>query len=180
MPEELGKDDEAPRPTSAGGTSGDARRVMAVASLGGHWVQLMRLTPAWDGCEVTYVTTSPDLEAEVQAEAADRAQPPPRFFAVREANRWQKLRLVASFLQILAIVLRTRPEVIVTTGAAPGYFAVRIGSVLGIRTVWIDSIANAEEISLSGRKAGRYAGLWLTQWPHLAREEGPDYRGSVI
>jgi hypothetical protein len=73
-----------------------------------------------------------------------------------------------------------RPDVIVTTGAAPGYFAVRFGRLLGTRTVWVDSIANAEELSMSGRMAGKHASLWLTQWPHLAQGGGPEYRGSVL
>ena len=36
-------------------------RIMAVASAGGHWVQLMRLRPAWQDMDVTYVTTDSGL-----------------------------------------------------------------------------------------------------------------------
>jgi len=68
----------------------------------------------------------------------------------------------------------------VTTGSAPGLLALRLARLLGMRTVWIDSVANVEELSLSGRKARRYADLWLTQWPHLAKEQGPEYRGSLL
>lgn len=158
-----------------------ARRVMAVASGGGHWVQLSRLRPAWDGCEVIYVTTDPASRAGVMADAAARGQRPPRFRTIVEANRWQKARLVRQLLQIAWIVLRARPDAIVTTGAAPGYFALRVGRLIGARTVWIDSIANADEVSLSGRQAGPHADLWLTQWPHLAGGgDGPDYRGAVL
>jgi len=35
-------------------------------------------------------------------------------------------------------------------------------------------------LSLSGRRVGPWADLWLTQWEHLARPEGPEYRGSVL
>ena len=69
---------------------------------------------------------------------------------------------------------------IITTGAAPGFLALVIGRVMGCRTCWIDSIANIEELSLSGRKARRWSTLWLTQWKHLARSEGPRYVGNVI
>ena len=68
----------------------------------------------------------------------------------------------------------------ITTGVAPGYFAVRIGKWLGARVVWVDSVANAEELSLSGHKAGSFVDLWLTQWPHLAGEGGPQCFGSVL
>jgi hypothetical protein len=61
-----------------------------------------------------------------------------------------------------------------TTGASPGYFAIRIAGLLGARTVWIDSIANAESLSMAGRLAGRCADVWLTQWDSLAADEADD------
>lgn len=158
----------------------DAPKVLAISSAGGHWVQLCRLAPAWDGCRVTYVATDPGLRAGVLALAQARGQPPPGFLTVPEANRWQKLRLLRSLLAVAAAMLRVRPDVVITTGAAPGYFAIRCAALLGRRSVWVDSIANAEEVSLAGRRAGRHAGLWLTQWEHLAQPGGPVFIGSVL
>lgn len=160
--------------------TGAPPRVMAVASGGGHWVQLMRLIPAWDGCQVTYVTTNPGFRADVEATAAERGQPKPDYRVVTDANRWQKVKLLRSLLQILRIVLTVRPDVVITTGAAPGYFALRLGKMIGSRTIWIESIANAEELSLAGQKAGAHCDLWLTQWEHLAAPDGPDYKGAVL
>ena len=34
---------------------------------------------------------------------------------------------------------------VISTGAAPGYFAMRFAKWLGRRTIWIDSIANVEQ-----------------------------------
>jgi hypothetical protein len=155
-------------------------RVMAVASAGGHWVQLLRLQPAWDGCDVTYVTTSPAFRDTVTAAAQARGQARPGYRTVREANRWQKLRLVQQVLGVAWAVFRVRPDVIITTGASPGYFAIRAGKLAGARTVWIDSIANADELSLSGRRVGPHADLWLTQWAGLAKPEGPVFAGAVL
>ena len=70
---------------------------------------------------------------------------------------------------MLWVLLRVRPDVVISTGAAPGYFALRFGGLLGARTLWLDSIANAEELSLSGTKASRFADLTLTQWPELGK-----------
>lgn len=161
-------------------TANRPHSIMAVASAGGHWVQLMRLCPAWADQQVTYVSTDPGLRRVVEDAARAGGTPAPAFFAIEEANRWHKWRLVKQLLQLVIIMLRVRPDAVITTGAAPGYFALRLGRMLGARTVWIDSVANAEELSLSGRKVGKHADLWLTQWEHLARPEGPHYLGSVI
>jgi len=51
---------------------------------------------------------------------------------------------------------------------------------MGARTVWLDSAANVERLSMSGEKIGPHADLWLTQWAHLARKGGPRHCGSVL
>jgi UDP-N-acetylglucosamine:LPS N-acetylglucosamine transferase len=146
------------------------QRVLAVASSGGHWVQLCRLRPAFDGHDVAYLTTDVGHRCEVGAA---------RFHTVIDANRWSKVALVRSALKILWVLARERPDVVVSTGAAPGYIAIRLGKLLGARTVWIDSVANVEELSLSGRMVSGRADLCLTQWPHLA--SGPvAYMGTVL
>ncbi len=146
-------------------------RVLAVASGGGHWVQLRRLTPAFAGCDVTYVTVEKSYRSEVGEDPVK---------IVLDATRWNKIKLGIMMLQIGWIVFTVRPDVVVSTGAAPGYFALRIAGLLGKRTVWLDSIANVEEVSLSGRKIGPHASLWLTQWEHLATPDGAKFKGSVL
>lgn len=158
---------------------------MAISSGGGHWVQLRRMRAAWDGCDVAYVTTKEGNRVDVFRDARVRGQPTPRFYTVVDANRWQKRRLLRQLLTIAWIILKERPDVIITTGAAAGFFALKIGKVIGVRTIWVDSIANAGTLSLSGKMAGASADLWLTQWEQLAgsmdRERGlPQFRGSVI
>lgn len=147
------------------------KRVLAVSSGGGHWVQLLRLKPAFDDCDVAFATVSPQYRAQV---------PGHRFYVFRDATRWNKLGLVVQALQIAMVLLWERPDVVISTGAAPGYFAVRLGKWLGGRTVWVDSIANVEQLSMTGQWVGRYADLWLTQWVHLARPGGPYFMGAVL
>ena len=147
------------------------KKVLAIASRGGHWIQLLRLRPAFSDCDMTYVTTDPSYRAMVDGE---------NFCVVTEANRFQKLKLLLMVIQMFTILLRLRPDVIVTTGAAPGYIAIRLGKWFRARTLWIDSIANAEELSLSGRLALKYADMTLTQWEHLSGSGGVEYHGAVI
>ncbi len=155
-------------------------KVLAIASSGGHFVQLLRLMPAFEGCNVTIASTDPAQCAQVHNQATRLGMPLPVFCVVTEANRWQKLKLIQSLFDVARLVFTLRPDVVITTGAAPGYFALRLGHLAGTRTVWLDSIANAEELSLSGQKVARHADLWLTQWAHLAREGGPEYKGAVL
>lgn len=156
------------------------KRILAVASGGGHWVQLFRMRQAWSGCEVSYITTAPDFRDEVMADAIARHEPQPAYHVVPEANRWQKVRLAKLCATLAVTLLRLRPHVVISTGAAPGYIALRIARLLGAKTIWVDSIANAEVMSLSGQKIGNHADVWLTQWEDLAKAGGPQYWGAVL
>jgi hypothetical protein len=147
------------------------KKLLAISSGGGHWVQLLRLRPAFDGCEVVFATVREGYREDV----ADAA-----FHVVPDSNRWNKLALLRCAIGVFWLLLRVRPDVVVSTGAAPGFFGVRFGKWLGARVVWVDSVANAEELSMSGRKAGTFVDLWLTQWPHLAGGNGPKCFGSVL
>lgn len=147
------------------------RRVLAVASGGGHWVQLLRLRDAFEGHDCAFVTVQRSYAEQVSGA---------RFYRVLDATRWDRLRLIGMVLQLAWVLLRERPDVVVTTGAAPGVAALRLGKWLGARTVWIDSIANVEALSMSGERVRGFTDLWLTQWPELAKPEGPHYRGAVL
>ncbi len=154
--------------------------VMVVASAGGHWVQLMRMRNAWNGLNVIYVSTEIGLSEIVKTMSRNEGNPEPEFAAVTDANLSGKLRLFRQLFEVFFLVVRHRPDVVITTGAAPGYFALRFGKLFGARTVWIDSMANGETLSKSGSEARKYADLWLTQWEHLARPEGPHFMGAVL
>ncbi|HWK26120.1 MAG TPA: hypothetical protein VNS09_06130 [Solirubrobacter sp.] len=146
------------------------RRILAVASTGGHWTQLQRLRPAFAGHDIAYVTTEPGHRDEVGAA---------RFYTVPDANRWNKVKLVHSAAKLTWILARERPDVVISTGAAPGYLALRLARLVGARTAWVDSIANVDELSMSGALASTKADLCLTQWPHLATGR-VHYEGTVL
>jgi len=147
------------------------KKVLAVASGGGHWVQLLRLAPALVDFDVTFVGVSQEYRSEVVGH---------KFYSVTDATRWDKIALLKAAVQLAWITWKEKPNVVVSTGAAPGYLAIRLGRLFGARTIWLDSIANADCLSMAGKLVGRYADLWLTQWPHLERAEGPHYRGAVL
>jgi UDP-N-acetylglucosamine:LPS N-acetylglucosamine transferase len=147
------------------------KRILAVASSGGHWTQLLRLIPVFEGHEVSFVSTNAGGRQEV--EGYD-------YYKVTNATRKAKFNFVVMFFEWLLIVLKSRPHVIITTGSAPGMVALAVGKLFGKKTIWIDSIANVEQLSSSGKIARRFADLYLTQWESLARPDGPQYMGSVL
>jgi UDP-N-acetylglucosamine:LPS N-acetylglucosamine transferase len=146
-------------------------RLLAVASGGGHWVQLLRLRDAFEGFETVYVSMF-----ENYAEAVPGA----KLYTIPDASRFDKLSFLKVGFKALWIMAKERPKAVVTTGSAPMLSFILLGRAMGSRTLWIDSIANAERMSSSGRIARKLAHRTVSQWPEVAETEGVQYWGSIL
>jgi len=148
------------------------KRVLAISSGGGHWTEMRRLMPVFEGLDVTFASVRPDDAADV---------PGHRYYAFSDFSRFNKRGALRSAMQIIGIVRKVKPEVVISTGSAPTLFALASARLLfGARTIWIDSIANVDRLSTSGRLARFVADDWLTQWEHLASPKGPRWLGAVL
>jgi len=147
------------------------RRIIAIASAGGHWQQLMLLRGSYAHHKVTYLTTLAGLAESYDAAPAHK---------IPDCNRHTPLRLMISTAVIFWHVLRIRPHVIITTGAMPGLIALTLGRLIFARTIWVDSLANAEQMSASGKYAARVAHLRLSQWQGVAQSEGAEFAGRLL
>ena len=147
------------------------KKVMAIASIGGHWVQLLRIArPMEEKYKMVYVSNHPKCATMVEGQ---------RFYQTIDFSRSDAWKLIPSFFKAVRTLLRENPDAIITTGAAPGLVFLLAGKLLGIKTIWIDSIANAEHLSASGRMASWFASRTYTQWKDLAIGK-IQYAGNVF
>jgi UDP-N-acetylglucosamine:LPS N-acetylglucosamine transferase len=146
-------------------------KLFAVASGGGHWRQLMLLSPAFSGFDVIFISTNGDFIDTEQC---------PNFRIISDSNRNNPLLALKCASQCLALVRSERPDAIVSTGALPGLILLLAGRLLGVRTMWLESLANAEQPSLCGKVARYFVDHWLTQWEHLARPGHREYEGALL
>lgn len=146
-------------------------KLIALASGGGHWVQLQRLRPAFAEFETIYVSMFESYAEQVEGS---------RFYTVPDASRFDLKSFAPVFWRALKIMLRERPRAVVTTGSAPMLAFIILGRLLGCRTLWIDSIANSERMSSSGRLAKKLANRVISQWPEVAAREGVECWGAIL
>jgi len=145
-------------------------KILAIASAGGHWVQLLRLKPAFEGHELIYASTKKSFADTVKGY---------QFYDIPDASRWNKLKLIYSLLCVFKLIFSLRPNIIITTGAAPGLMGIIAGKMIGAKTVWVDSIANVENLSMSGKIAASIADKSYTQWPDLSNSK-VTFSGNVL
>lgn len=133
-------------------------------------MELMRLQPAFEQHELVYMSTNDSFAATV---------PGFEYHNVPDFSRWNKLKMITSGWKMYKMISKIRPDVIITTGAAPGVLALLIGRLIGTKTVWVESLCHAEKISLSGKMVRLFADRVYTQWEHLA-DTRVVYAGNIL
>lgn len=149
----------------------EKKKLLALASGGGHWIELLRLRPAFEGWDVAYVSMFRNYTSAI---------PGARYYTVPDASRFEKLAFAKVFAKAVSIMLKERPHAIVTTGSAPMLAFLIIAKIFGIKSLWIDCIGQTQELSLSGRISKKIATTTLSQWPEVAKSEGVEYWGAVL
>ena len=67
------------------------KKVLVASSAGGHWVQMRRLLPAFEGCELVFAGIEPALDPDLA---------PARYYRVRNVNRRDPLGFFAAAWQV--------------------------------------------------------------------------------
>lgn len=138
------------------------KRIIAAASIGGHWIQLLRIAkPLENEFDVVYMSTHEKCAKMVEGRD---------FYKMQDFSRWDAWKLIPAFFHCIGIVRKVKPTAVITTGAAPGLVVLLVAKCLGKKTVWVDSIANVRHLSLCGRIASHLATRTYTQWPDLAND----------
>jgi UDP-N-acetylglucosamine:LPS N-acetylglucosamine transferase len=150
-------------------------KMLLAASAGGHLDELLGAEGGWRGHDVVFVTTGRMVAERLR----ERCGVP--VYVVGESNRQHPLKVFRVLASCIVIVLRERPDVVISTGAAHGCLLSLLGKLMGAKVVWIDSIANVERLSLSGRIVRPFADLVISQWPEVAATYcGVEYHGALV
>jgi UDP-N-acetylglucosamine:LPS N-acetylglucosamine transferase len=154
-------------------------RLVAGASAGGHTNELLILLDAaqgvWPVQPAVFVTTM-----EIAGSGFARFGRPVR--VIGEADRRKPLQALAVLWRAMRWVLHDRPDVIVTTGSMPmAVYSIWAKLLLRSRIVWVDSVAQVDDLSLSGKVMRRVADVCLAQWPEVSqRYPNVQYVGEVM
>jgi UDP-N-acetylglucosamine:LPS N-acetylglucosamine transferase len=145
--------------------------VLAVGSHGGHWVELLLLEPALCGLSVAFLSSHATGQEDVPAGSL--------FVAVPDANLRTPLKAMSCLWQVIRVIRSLRPRVVLSTGAAPGLFAVLVGRALGAKTIWVESLCGVSRLTVSGRLARCFVSRFFVQWPELAADDA-EYHGNLL
>ncbi len=148
-------------------------KICLVSSAGGHFTETVQLLEAFEGHELFFVTWHSSREADVMALA--------RAYFMQPFGT-SPVRLLLAFPKVLQILLREKPDVMVSLGAEIALPFFYLGKLLRIKTIFIESWCRLAGLSKTGRLLYPVADLFLVQWPQLLGVCGEKarYEGAVI
>ena len=151
----------------------DRIEVLLVCSSGGHLLQLHALAAAWRPFVRAWVSfDKSDVNSLLASERVLYAHGP--------TNRSVK-NLIRNVFLAFSVIRRTRPRVILTTGAGVAVPFSWIGRLAGARVVYVESLTRIESPSLSCRLIRPVADRVYVQWPELVPAvPGARYVGNVF
>ncbi len=145
-------------------------RICLAGSGGGHVRQLLDLKDVWSRHDYFFVTEDTALGQTLNESHRTYLLP---HFAWGQAKLGAPLRMLlsawTSFFRSAAIILRERPDVIISSGAGAVFFPVVWARLMGACVVVIESFARFEGPSLFGRLASPLAHHMVVQSPKLSR-----------
>lgn len=138
--------------------------ICLAASGGGHLRQILDLEPLWRNYPHFFVTEDTALGRSI---ARDQESYFVAHFALGQARLGAPFKMLwvamCNCFQALRIIVRKRPDVVISTGAGATVFIVLWARLLGARIVLIDSFARFDSPSAFARLAGPLAHLRISQ-----------------
>ncbi len=135
-------------------------KIALVCSSGGHFLELFRLRDLWERHDRFWAT----LRGEDTEDLLDGER---RYWAHQPTTR-NIPNLLRNARLAWTVLRRERPDVVVSTGAAIAVPFLYVARVLGIPTVYIESLARTRDLSLTGKLVYPVSDRFLVQWPSLA------------
>lgn len=131
--------------------------------------ELLELQSVWDKYEVFFITYHSQRNI------------PNRVYTFDNLTKYP-LKVVPMFFKVLAILRKERPAWVISDGAEiaiPVFFAAKL---LGLKTMFIDSICRVNTPSFTGRIVYPLADVFFVQWPTLLSRYGSKarYEGGVL
>lgn len=131
-------------------------RAMLVCSVGGHLTQMAEIARNLEDVEYFYVI---NCRRELPPEVAERT-----VFITHAERNW---KLLLNFLEGARLILRRRPDLIISTGAGQIIPITLAAKLFRVPVLYVESMSRVVEPSLTGRVMYRLADRFFYQWPAL-------------
>ncbi|MDD3303436.1 MAG: polysaccharide biosynthesis protein [Clostridia bacterium] len=153
------------------------KRVVFVSSSGGHFTEILKLEKLFKNYEYLLVTE--------KTEITDGYKDKYHMQFLKYGPNKNKLKYIWTILyniiKCISIIIKFKPETIVTTGAQVGGIMCFLGKIAKKRIIYIESLAKIDSLSVTGKMVYKFADKFYVQWESLVKKyEKAEYIGRLM
>lgn len=138
-------------------------KIAFIASAGGHLEEIERLKRVEKKYDSFLITEAGEFSKTNFCK---------KKYYLSQMNRRQLAflpKFIKLFVQSFGILMRERPDFIITTGALIAYPFCVWGKLMGIKIVYVESFARVKRPSLTGRLLYNFSDLFIVQWEDMLK-----------
>ena len=136
-------------------------KVCLVCSSGGHLDHLYAIKPFWKDKEHFWATF--DKQDALTMLAGEKIYP-----VYYPSNRSLKA-LIINTHRAIKILKQEKPDLIISSGAAPAVPFFVVGKMMGAKTIFIEAFDRINKGSLSGKLCYRFSDVFIVQWEEMKK-----------
>lgn len=142
------------------------KKVLFIASTGGHLSELMQLKELFNNYNYHLITEKTDSTIGLKNKyIVDYL-----IFGTKDHLFSYIFKFVGNCFKSFYLFLKIRPEYIVTTGTHTAVPISYIGKFFGSKVIFIETFANSKTKTLSGKMIYPIADLFVVQWEEMLKQ----------
>ncbi|MDD4734399.1 MAG: polysaccharide biosynthesis protein [Bacilli bacterium] len=138
------------------------KKILFISSCGGHLDELLQLKPMFENYNYHIVTEHTDSTVNLHKKFPNKVD------YLVYGTRFELKKYIFKFsfncLKTIYLFFKIRPTVIITTGAHTAVPMCYFGKFAGAKVIFIESFANLNTKTLSGRLVYPLADKFIVQW----------------
>ena len=143
------------------------KKVLFISSTGGHFDELMKLQPLFSNYDY-HIVTEKDRSTEVLKKIYEKKLSF-LIYGTRQKFLIYPFKFILNTFKSFYLYIKFKPKYIVTTGTHTAVPMCYIGKLLGSKIIFIETFANQNTKTLSGRMVYPISDLFIVQWEELLK-----------
>ena len=143
------------------------KKVLFISSTGGHLSEMMQLKKMFKDYDYHIITEKTKSNISMKNKYKDRINF--LVYGTKDRMLTYPFKLIYNCFKSLFLYLRIHPDYIITTGAHTAGPMCLIGKIFGSKVIYIETFANINTKTITGRLLYPVADRFIVQWPSMTK-----------
>lgn len=143
------------------------KKVLFISSTGGHLNELLQLEKLIDKYDSYIITEKTKSTKSLKEEYNDKINY--LIYGTKHKPFSYIFKLIFNCIKSLYLYLVIKPDIIITTGAHTAGPMCLVGKIFGSKIIYIETFANINTRTITGRILYKFADLFIVQWKSMLK-----------